>query len=273
MRSLTFCVLPLAACVLVTGCSTTKVAQRQLPKYEQPLARSSRQEVRTTAYTHSEADHIQHGRKTAAGGTLLYGKVKSAACDWSRWPVGTVFRIKETGELHEVDDYGWALTGTNTIDLYKPSRRSMNKWGVRRVNIEIVRWGDVERSLAILRPRTKHRHCQRMVEQIEDRYAQLSKPMGLPMTAEYTPAAPVAPAPLPALAAGPAPVQPTASTTTIPRATAVTAANRPATTAPAVAPASMPIARAEAVTPARRAVGVNQVPLRPFVTSSQAATR
>ena len=62
--------------------------------------------------------------------------IHSAAADWSRWPAGTMFRIVETGELYQVDDYGWALAGTNTIDLYKPSRSAMNAWGVRRVTIE-----------------------------------------------------------------------------------------------------------------------------------------
>lgn len=165
--------LPFALCLLAAACSST----RPLPKYEKPIARAPQQTVRTTAYTHSESDHLQHGRSTAAGGRLQCGSVNSAACDWSRWPVGTVFRIRQTGETFEVDDYGWALAGTNTIDLYKPSRRAMNAWGVRRVDIEIVQWGDVNRSLAIMRPRTKYPHVRRMVNQIEDRYADLSRPV------------------------------------------------------------------------------------------------
>jgi hypothetical protein len=103
--------------------------------------------------------------------------VNSAAADWSRWPAGTVFRIQETGELYEVDDYGWALSGTNTIDLYKPSRSAMNSWGVRRVTIENLRWGDVDRSLTILRGRSKFKHVRRMISQIESRYAELKRPV------------------------------------------------------------------------------------------------
>jgi hypothetical protein len=91
--------------------------------------------------------------------------------------VGSVFRIHETGELFEVDDYGWALSGTNTIDLYKPSRRAMNAWGVRRVTIENLRWGDVDRSLAILRGRSKFKHVRRMISQIESRYSELKRPV------------------------------------------------------------------------------------------------
>jgi hypothetical protein len=107
---------------------------------------------------------------------LQSGRITSAAADWSRWPVGTLFRIRETGQLYMVDDYGRALAGTNTIDLYKTSRSAMNRWGVRHVTIENLRWGDVDRSLAILRQRTKYKHVRRMIEQIEDRYASLKRP-------------------------------------------------------------------------------------------------
>src|SRR5687767_7922594 len=120
----------LALAIALSGCA------RSLPKYEKPIGRTQFQTVRTTAYTHSESDHRQHGRRSALGTRLQAGPIKSAAADWSRWPAGTTFRIVETGELYHVDDYGWALAGTNTIDLYKPSRAAMNRWGVRRVTIE-----------------------------------------------------------------------------------------------------------------------------------------
>jgi 3D (Asp-Asp-Asp) domain-containing protein len=163
----------LALCLFAAACSST----RPLPKYEKPLARAGVRCVRTTAYTHTEGDHLQYSNRNACGDQLQYGSLRSAACDWSRWPVGTVFRIQQTGETYVVDDYGWALSGTNTIDLYKPSRSAMNDWGVRRVNIELVQWGDVRRSLAILEPRAKHAHVRRMVNQIRSRYAELSKPL------------------------------------------------------------------------------------------------
>src|SRR3954467_5478148 len=116
----------IALCLLAAACSST----RPLPKYERPLARSQFQSVRTTAYTHTEGDHLQYSNRNACGGQLQSGSMHSAACDWSRWPVGTVFRVQEAGESYIVDDYGWALSGTNTIDLYKPSRSTMNDWGV-----------------------------------------------------------------------------------------------------------------------------------------------
>ena len=104
--------------------------------------------VRTTAYTHSEAG----GRKNAIGSRLSGSNVNSAASDWSRFPLGTRFRIVGTKEVFEIDDYGSALIGTNTIDLYKPSRLEMRRWGMRHVDIDILEWGSNERSLTVLSP-------------------------------------------------------------------------------------------------------------------------
>jgi 3D (Asp-Asp-Asp) domain-containing protein len=151
------------AMLSVSACST-----RKLPKFERPIAKTQFQKVRTTAYTHTEADHIKHGRKTAIGTTLQYGSVKSAAADWSRWPVGTVFRICSTGDICRVDDIGWALSGRNTLDLYKPSRSAMNRWGLRHEEIEILEWGSLDESLRILKPRARFPHVKRMIDQIED---------------------------------------------------------------------------------------------------------
>src|SRR6516164_5029817 len=153
MRPLLSRALPIVLGLLIAGC-----ASRPLPKFEKPIARTQVQRVRTTAYTDTESDHIQYSNHNALGGTLQCGAIHSAAADWSRWPAGTVFRIRETGELYRVDDYGWALSGTNTIDLYKPSRAAMNAWGVRGVTIENLQWGDPKESLAILRQRSHYRH-------------------------------------------------------------------------------------------------------------------
>jgi 3D (Asp-Asp-Asp) domain-containing protein len=183
MRFLPYRILAVALGLCFAGC-----ASRPLPKYEKPIARTQFQTVRTTAYTHTESDHRQYTNKNALGSRLQSGSVHSAAADWSRWPAGTTFRILETGELHCVDDYGWALSGTNTIDLYKPSRSAMNIWGVRRVNIEVLNWGDVDRSLSILRPRAKYKHIRRMITQIEDRYTSLKQPVPSAVVATAQPA-------------------------------------------------------------------------------------
>ena len=155
----------LAAVMVFTGCA------RKLPPYEKPIARSQFQRVRTTAYTHTESDHLQHGCQTCIGTTLRYDAVHSAAADWSRWPLGTTFRILDTGEICKVDDIGWALSGRNTIDLYKPTRGAMNAWGTRTVNIEILNWGDDQGALAVLSKRKKYAHVQRMVKDLEKHIA------------------------------------------------------------------------------------------------------
>src|SRR5256885_2167764 len=65
-------------------------------------------DVRTTAYTHTESDHVVFGTECAQGGNLKYGNVRSAAADWSVYPVGTVFQIEGDSSVYEVDDYGSA---------------------------------------------------------------------------------------------------------------------------------------------------------------------
>jgi 3D (Asp-Asp-Asp) domain-containing protein len=52
--------------------------------------------------------------------------VRAAAADWSRWPAGTVFRLLSTEQNYRVEDYGGALSGRNTIDLYMANQREMN---------------------------------------------------------------------------------------------------------------------------------------------------
>jgi 3D (Asp-Asp-Asp) domain-containing protein len=157
--------LLLLGCALALGACSSPA--RKLPKYEKPIARTRFQSVRTTAYTHSESDHLVYGRKSALGTTLRSGAMNSAAADWARWPAGTVFRICSTGELYQVDDYGWALTGRNTIDLYKPSRAAMNAWGLRQERIEVLRWGDAWASYKKMKPAAKYAHVAQMLRDIK----------------------------------------------------------------------------------------------------------
>jgi 3D (Asp-Asp-Asp) domain-containing protein len=221
-----------AVCALcLSACETTTTRSRTtaLPKYEPPLAKRDFQNVRTTAYTHTESDHLPYGNHNALGGTLhaasgavrraeytpravpvsedvadyrrasysgpalekfslketkttklvktKHGTKKvvvsskpqigSAAADWSRWPVGTVFRLISTGQVYRVDDYGWALAGRNTIDLYMPSRSTMNAWGAREENIQILQWGSTGESLRLLQAHQGYRHIRRMVLELE----------------------------------------------------------------------------------------------------------
>lgn len=217
-------------CVL-TSCGTTS---RPLPQYEPPLAKTDFQTVRTTAYTHTEADHLEYSNHNALGGELhaasppirrveaipralpvdaeeqshyenisysgaprqpfsmndtrsvirsrqvtrrtrgtrravavVRPRIGSAAADWSRWPAGTIFRLLSTGQIYKVDDYGWALSGRNTIDLYMANRSAMNDWGARAEPIQILQWGDPQESLRFLERHQEHRHIKRMVLELQ----------------------------------------------------------------------------------------------------------
>ncbi len=85
----------------------------------------------------------------------------------SRYPLGTRFRLADTSEEYVIDDYGNALVGTDTIDLYKPTRSEVRNWGVRYVDIDILQWGSEEESLKVLAPRCKHHCVKKMVAALE----------------------------------------------------------------------------------------------------------
>jgi len=78
-----------------------------------------------------------------------------------------VFKIKGESQLYVVDDYGSALTGTGTIDIYKPSRDWMNAWGRRNVEIVVMQWGSLDRSAEVLSKRVKYPHCRQMYANIQ----------------------------------------------------------------------------------------------------------
>jgi hypothetical protein len=235
------------ALIFLSACGTT---QHALPLYEAPLAKTDFQHVRTTAYTHTEADHLQYSNHNALGGELHAAgppihraelgtqailayevrratpvdetdsdspplqpfsmeekrtvarpskhaakpdrsvkraipvsprrrnsgergrppQIGSAAADWSRWPAGTVFRLLSTGQNYRVEDYGWALSGRNTIDLYMANEREMNSWGAREETIQVLKWGDPQESLQFLQRHQDYKHIRRMVLELEGRH-------------------------------------------------------------------------------------------------------
>jgi 3D (Asp-Asp-Asp) domain-containing protein len=147
-----------AVACLIVGCAT----QSKPTATSTNTRRISR--VRTTAYTHREGGSGYHN---ALDCRLSGQHVMSAASDWSHFPLGTRFRIADTKEEYVIDDYGSALIGTDTIDLYKPSRLEMKRWGVRHVDIDILEWGSEEQSLKVLAPRCKHHCVRQMVAALE----------------------------------------------------------------------------------------------------------
>lgn len=159
---------------LCAGCSScqsvSKVAPTKLTSVSVGSPGATLSNVKTTAYTQSESDHIVYGAKSAVGNTLKFGAVRSAAADWSVYPVGTEFKIEGEPYVYQVDDYGSALVGTKTIDLYRPSKASMDQWGARNVNIKVLKWGSFDQSLAIMKPRERIKpHIHEMVSAIETR--------------------------------------------------------------------------------------------------------
>lgn len=151
-----------AFCVLLSSCASSSSGTRAVSTKGTRIT-----SVRTTAYTHSESDHIVYGARTAVGTPLKFGMVRSAAADWSVFPVGTIFQIEGTPHIYQVDDYGSALVGTNTIDIYQPSKSQMNAWGVKNVNIRVLKWGSFSKSVAIMKERQGYGHVRNMVNRIQ----------------------------------------------------------------------------------------------------------
>jgi 3D (Asp-Asp-Asp) domain-containing protein len=147
----------------VLGCFIIGCAE--VPKPLISTAGPHRMHVRTTAYTRNEGSGSHN-----AIGTYLSGRhVKSAASDWSRFPLGTRFRVVGTDDEYIIDDYGTALVGTSTIDLYKSNRLEMKRWGVRHVDIDVLQWGSRDESLKVLTPRRKHAIVRKMMVALQKR--------------------------------------------------------------------------------------------------------
>ena len=162
-KSLNLTIVLAVGCILV-GCAEQSVVQKPLAAVEAANSHLGRMSnVRTTAYTRIE----KGGHRNALGKYLSGRHVMSAASDWSRFPLGTRFRIVDTKEEFIIDDYGTALIGTGTIDLYKPTNLEMKRWGVRNVDIDILQWGSEEQSLKVLGPRAKHQTPRRMIAALQ----------------------------------------------------------------------------------------------------------
>ncbi|MBO0695368.1 MAG: hypothetical protein J2P56_04610 [Verrucomicrobia bacterium] len=135
--------------------------------YSPKLQPFSMEETRTVTRTTKRGTKTARAVKRAV--VVSKPQIGSAAADWSRWPAGTSFRLLSTGQIYRVDDYGWALAGRNTIDLYMPNQREMNSWGARQETIQVLQWGDPQESLQFLRRHQDYRHIKRMVLELEGR--------------------------------------------------------------------------------------------------------
>jgi 3D (Asp-Asp-Asp) domain-containing protein len=157
----------LGVSILVVGCSQDGSQIKNGTALRGKASLHKLVDVKTTAYCHTERAHRRYGKSNAVDGRLAAADLNSAAADWSRFPMGTKFRIVGSNQRYVVDDYGSALVGTNTIDLYMPSRREMARWGSRRVTIEVLEVGSYQQSLKILKPRSRIAYVRRMVKDLE----------------------------------------------------------------------------------------------------------
>ena len=158
---------------VVTRATLAYEVQRAIPvsgsdTYSPPLQRFSMEERQPVTLGPKRALRTTRPVKRAVV-VSRPPQIGSAAADWSRWPAGTVFRLLSTGQNYRVEDYGWALSGRNTIDLYMANQREMNNWGAREEAIEILKWGDPQESLQFLRRHQDYRHIKRMVLELEGR--------------------------------------------------------------------------------------------------------
>jgi 3D (Asp-Asp-Asp) domain-containing protein len=136
------------------------------PKKATRVTTTSVTTTRVTKASKTTATTVK-GSKRAVAVSKSPPRIGSAAADWSRWPMGTTFRLLSTGQIYRVEDYGWALSGRNTIDLYMANRQEMNAWGARQEPIEILNWGDPQASLQILQSHAEHKHIKRMVLELQ----------------------------------------------------------------------------------------------------------
>ena len=136
--------------------------------------------VRATSYFHGGDASTGSDTRSALGSELQAGLVRSAAADWSHYPVGTRFRIvgDTTEQEYVVDDFEDGLSGPDAVELYMPTRQDMEAWGSRSAVIEVLNWGSFEKSLAIMKSseaRMADPHVLRMVNSIEERFEDQSK--------------------------------------------------------------------------------------------------
>ncbi|MDQ3621234.1 MAG: 3D domain-containing protein [Verrucomicrobiota bacterium] len=167
------CIVFFAGVSLLAGCasSASRLTDSAKVTATRGVKPGQRLIVRTTAYTHTEPG----GSRNGIGTRLRFNKTNSsAASDWSWLPLGTRFKMLSTGRTYIIEDYGSALVGRRTVDLYMPTRRMMNNWGMRYEKIEILEWGSSRRSLEVLGDRRRHGHVRTMV------YALRQQSKGLP---------------------------------------------------------------------------------------------
>src|SRR5258708_19054174 len=125
-----FHLLPVGLSYLVASCAFDDFHNKSAGSIKGP---HKTVQVKTTAYTHSEPGHRRYGRNNAVGNRLAVGGCNSAVADWSRFPLGTKFKIVGQNQLYGVDDYSPALVDKDTLELYMPTGGIIKCYGSREV--------------------------------------------------------------------------------------------------------------------------------------------
>ncbi len=107
-----------------TGWSCDDYISTSLGKSTSNVAKSL--DVKAYAYT---GDGI-----TATGTVPKYGTI---AVDPSVIPYGTKVYIRELDKVFTAEDCGGAIKG-NTIDIFMPTEKNCNDWGIRNITIDIL---------------------------------------------------------------------------------------------------------------------------------------
>ncbi len=180
------------AIILLSGCGTT---QRALPAYERPLAKTDFQNVRTTAYTHTEADHREYSNHNALGGelhaagppspplqpfsmeenrTVARAPKRAAKPDRSvKRAIAVVPGRRSSGERGRPPQIGsaaadWSRWPAGTVFrlLSTGQNYRVEDYGWA----EILKWGDPQESLQFLQRHQDYKHIRRMVLELEGRH-------------------------------------------------------------------------------------------------------
>jgi hypothetical protein len=124
------------------------------------------EKVQTTAYTHGAAREWHPWQLKRHWRAPEVRRAQRCGGGLVALALGDTFSVVETGREYIIDHVGGAIVGTNTIELFKPNSRAMQRRGVREVTIEILEWGSLEESLEILMDRRKSRPAGNMVERL-----------------------------------------------------------------------------------------------------------
>jgi len=166
LRNLWFAANCLVAMWLLASCGTTT---SPLPRYENPLAKTDFQNVRTTAYTHTESDHLPYGDHNALGGQL-----HSASA-----PVHRAENIRRALPVDDASDYQQASypeaqlqpftmgTARSRPGMLVPARygsaaADWSRWPAG-TTFRLLSTGQIYQSLRVLERHQGYKHIRRMV--------------------------------------------------------------------------------------------------------------